>query len=54
MIYQTFRYRLYPTKAQARVLVDTPDTCHDLYNSLLHWRTYDYDCLGRSPTRFEQ
>ena len=54
MIYQTFRCRLYPTKAQASVLVDTPDTCHDLYNSLLHWRTYDYDCLGRSPTRFEQ
>ena len=54
MIYQTFRYRLYPTKAQVRVLADTLDTCRDLYNSLLHWRTYDYDCLGRSPTRFEQ
>lgn len=41
MIYQTFRYRLYPTKAQARVLADTLYTRRDLYNSLLHWRTYD-------------
>ena len=54
MIYQTFRYQLYPTNAQARVLADTLDTRHDLYNSLLHWHIYDYDCLGRSPTRFEQ
>ena len=54
MIYQTFRYRLYPTRAQARVLADTLDTCRDLYNSLLHWRAYDYDCLGCSPTRFQQ
>jgi len=54
MIYQTFRYRLYPTKAQARVFADTLDTRRDLYNSLLHWRTYDYDCLGRLPARFEQ
>ena len=54
MIYQTFRYRLYPSKAQARVLAGTLDTCRDLYNSLFHWRIHDYDCLGRSPTRFEQ
>ena len=54
MIYQTFRYQLYPTNAQARVLADTLDTRHDLYNSLFHWHIYDYDCLGRSPTRFEQ
>jgi len=54
MIHKTFRYRLYPTKAQARVLADTLDTCRDLYNSLLHWRTHDYDCFRRSVTRFEQ
>ncbi len=53
-MYRTFRYRLYPTKSQARILVDSLETCRDLYNSLLHWRIHDYDCLGRAPTRFEQ
>ena len=53
-MYRTSRYRLYPSKAQARVLAGTLDTCRDLYNSLFHWRIHDYDCLGRSPTRFEQ
>ena len=53
-MYRTFRYWLYPSKAQARVLADTLDTCRDLYNSLLHWRICDYDCLGRALTRFQQ
>ena len=53
-MYRTFRYRLYPSKAQARVLVDTLDICHDLYNSLLHWHIHDCDHLGRAPTRFQQ
>lgn len=50
----TYRYRLYPTKAQATVLAATLETCRTLYNSLLHWRTHDYLCFGRSVTRFEQ
>ena len=53
-MYRTSRYRLYPSKAQARVLADTLDTCRDLYNSLLHWRIHDCDRLGRAPTRFQQ
>ena len=36
MIYRTFRCRLYPAKAQARVLADTLDTGRALYNSRLH------------------
>ena len=49
-----YRYRLYPTKAQASALAETLETCRQVYNSLLNWRKHDYEVLGRSPSKFEQ
>lgn len=39
-MYWASRYRLYPTKSQARILADSLAACRDLYNSLLHWRIH--------------
>ncbi len=49
-----YRYRLYPTKAQASALAETLETCRQVYNSLLNWRKHDYEMLGKSPSKFEQ
>ena len=49
-----YRYRLYPTKAQASALAETLETCRQVYNSLLNWRKHDYEVLGKSPSKFEQ
>ena len=44
-----YRYRLYPTKAQASVLERTLGICRDVYNSLVHERTVLYETTGKSP-----
>lgn len=49
-----FRYRLYPTKAQASALAETLETCRLVYNSLLNWRKHDYEVSGKSPSKVEQ
>ncbi len=49
-----YRYRLYPTKAQASALAEMLETCRQVYNSLLNWRKHDYEVLGKSPSKFEQ
>jgi len=48
------KYRLYPTKAQARQLDETLETCRQVYNSFLHWRTFAYDTEQKSVGRYEQ
>jgi len=48
------KYRIYPTKAQARQLDKTLETCRQVYNSFLHWRTFAYDTAQKSVGRYEQ
>lgn len=48
------KFRLYPTRAQETLLEETLSTCRDVYNSLLHWRKYDYEVQGSSPSYYEQ
>ena len=45
---------MFPTKAQARRLEQTLDTCRQVYNSLLNWRKHDYEVLGKSPSWYDQ
>ena len=51
---RTFRYRLYPSKSQARRLASTVETCRRLYNDCLHERKTAYETERRSVTRTEQ
>ena len=44
-----YRYRLYPTKAQAFVLERTLGICRDVFNSLVHERTVLYETTSKSP-----
>lgn len=49
-----YRYRLYPTKAQASVLEEAFAICLNVYNSLLHGRTVLYETTGKSPSWAQQ
>lgn len=49
-----YRYRLYPTKAQAYVLEETLAVCRAVYNSLVHERTVLYETAGKSPSYLDQ
>jgi putative transposase len=51
---KAFKFRLYPTSAQARVLCQTLETCRGVYNSLLHERKHDYEVCGKSPSCNDQ
>jgi putative transposase len=51
---QAFKYRIYPTHAQYRVLCETLDTCRHLYNRFLDWRKTAYEETGSSPSYYEQ
>ena len=48
------KYRLFPTKAQARQLDATLETCRLIYNSFVHWRTFKYETAEKSVGRYEQ
>ena len=48
------KFRLYPTRAQETLLEETLSTCRDVYNSFLHWRKYDYEVHGASPSYYTQ
>ena len=50
----TIKYRLYPTAAQNTALHGMLAIAHDVYNSLVHWRKYDYEVHDTSPTYCEQ
>ncbi len=49
-----FRYRLYPTKAQASALAKTLETCRLVFNSLLNDRKFQYEVHGKSASKYEQ
>lgn len=48
------KFRLYPTRAQETLLEATFSVCGDVYNSFLHWRKYDYEVYGTSPSYYDQ
>jgi putative transposase len=51
---KTFRFRLYPTPAQQRKMVQTLRKCRGLYNTLLAERRDAYTQTGKSPSLYAQ
>lgn len=51
---KTFRYRLYPSKAQKKRLESTLETCRRFYNNCLSERKIAYDSEQRNVGKFEQ
>jgi putative transposase len=51
---KTFRYRLYPSKAQAKRLASTLETCRRVYNDCLAERKVAYETEGKTIGKFEQ
>jgi putative transposase len=49
MFVLTIKYRLQPTAAQETALRGMLATAHDVYNSMVNWRKYDYEVHGTSP-----
>ena len=54
MILKTFKYRLYPSKAQRRLLEQTLETCRIWYNTCLAERKTAWETEKRSISRFDQ
>lgn len=54
MILETFKYRLYPTKPQERLLDKTVETCRQWYNASLGERVTVWETENRTLSRFEQ
>jgi putative transposase len=54
MILKTYRYRLYPSKAQARLLWQTVEACRHWYNACLEERKSAWENEKRSVGKFEQ
>lgn len=50
----TLKYRIYPTKAQAKTLEENLDACQTLYNQALHWRKQAYEQNGESVSYGKQ
>lgn len=48
---KTYKYRLYPTKYQVQLLVDTLESCRVLYNYALEQRKVAYRQFGISVRR---
>lgn len=51
---KTFKYRLYPSKAQERQMFNTLAVCRHFYNMCLEDRKLAYQLEGRSVTKSEQ
>jgi putative transposase len=51
---RTYKYRLYPTRNQRRVLEHTIETCRILYNSCLADRRNYYQAKGKGLSRLRQ
>jgi putative transposase len=51
---KTFKYRLYPTKAQAQRLLQVLDVCRHFYNMCLEERKLAYQFEGRSISKSQQ
>src|SRR5271157_1252298 len=54
MILKTFKYRLYPSKTQQRLLEQTLETCRRFYNVCLAERKTAYENEKRTISKFEQ
>jgi putative transposase len=54
VVRRAYKFRLYPTPAQETLLEQTLETCREVYNSFLHWRKYDYEVHGASPSFYDQ
>jgi putative transposase len=54
MILKTFKYRLYPSKAQSRLLHQTVETCRRWYNACLAERKTAWESEKRGVSKFEQ
>ena len=48
------KYRIFPTKGQSHQLDETLETCRLVYNSFVHWRTFEYETAEKSVGRYEQ
>ncbi len=51
---RAFKYRLFPTHAQERILNGTLDACRHLYNRFLEERKTAYEETGESPNYYAQ
>lgn len=51
---KTFKYRLYPTRAQETLLESQLEECRWLYNFLLEDKKTSYEKTGKSPSMYEQ
>jgi putative transposase len=54
MILKTYKYRLYPSKSQSRLLDQTVETCRRWYNTCLAERKAAWETEKRSVSKFEQ
>lgn len=54
MLLTTCKYRLYPSKAQSRLLDQTVETCRRWYNTCLAERKTAWETEKRSVSKFEQ
>lgn len=54
MLLKTYKYRLYPSKAQSRLLNQTAETCRRWYNTCLAERKTAWETEKRSASKFEQ
>ena len=48
-----FRYRLYPSKAQTKVLEEQLELCRQTHNLLLDYCKQQYKKTGKTPTQFD-
>jgi putative transposase len=54
MVVKTFKYRLYPSKPQRRLLDQTLETCRRWYNACLAERKSAWETAHRNVSKFEQ
>ena len=54
MVFKAFKYRLYPSKAQQRLLEQTVETCRRWYNVCLEERKLAWELEQRTVSRYEQ
>ena len=54
IVRKSFKYRLYPTKAQLRALEETLKECGWLYNELLAQRKLAYEELEVTLSKYQQ
>jgi len=50
---RTFRYRLYPSKAQTKILDEQLEICRNAYNQLLDHCKQQYKEKGKTPSQFD-